>query len=56
MDIKDEVYEQLPEKAKEEGYDVSKLHKTPQSNPPLESDTAPTDTKGGWWFKSLFSK
>lgn len=30
------IYNQLVEKAKEEGYDVSKLHKTPQSDPPPE--------------------
>ncbi|OAY71562.1 Temperature-induced lipocalin-1 [Ananas comosus] len=49
----DEVYNQLVERAKEEGYDVSKLRKTPQSDPPPEN--APTD-KGFWWIKSLFGK
>uniref|UniRef100_A0A0D3F7J6 Lipocalin/cytosolic fatty-acid binding domain-containing protein n=1 Tax=Oryza barthii TaxID=65489 RepID=A0A0D3F7J6_9ORYZ len=52
----DEVYGRLLEKAKEEGYDVEKLRKTPQDDPPPESDAAPTDTKGTWWFKSLFGK
>ncbi|CAD6342015.1 unnamed protein product [Miscanthus lutarioriparius] len=54
--IDEEVYNQLVERAKEEGYDVSKLHRTPQDDPPPESDAAPTDTKGVWWFKSLFGK
>lgn len=54
--MEEEVYSQLLEKAKEEGYDVAKLHKTPQSDPPPESDAAPTDNKGTWWFKSLFGK
>ncbi|WCJ29864.1 temperature-induced lipocalin [Euphorbia peplus] len=52
----DEVYNMLLEKAKGEGYDVSKLHKTPQSDPPPEGDEAPKDTKGTWWFKSLLGK
>ncbi|TYI25532.1 hypothetical protein ES332_A05G056300v1 [Gossypium tomentosum] len=49
----DEIYNQLVQKAKDEGYDVSKLHKTPQSNPPPEGDDTPKDTKGIWWIKSL---
>ncbi|MBA0806969.1 hypothetical protein Gohar_022808 [Gossypium harknessii] len=49
----DEIYNQLVQKAKDEGYDVSKLHKTPQSDPPPEGDDAPKDTKGIWWIKSL---
>lgn len=46
----------LIEKAKEVGYDVSKLHKTPQSDPPPEGDDSPQDTKGIWWLKSIFGK
>ncbi|KAK2412783.1 hypothetical protein P8452_73090 [Trifolium repens] len=53
--LDDEIYNQLIEKAKEEGYDVTKLHKTPQSDPPPEQE-GPEDTKGIWWFKSLFGK
>ncbi|TYJ32716.1 hypothetical protein E1A91_A05G054300v1 [Gossypium mustelinum] len=49
----DEIYNQLVQKAKDEGYDVSKLHKTPQSDPPPEGDDTPKDTKGIWWIKSL---
>ncbi|XP_072972684.1 temperature-induced lipocalin-1-like [Typha angustifolia] len=52
----EEVYSKLLEKAKEEGYDVTKLHRTPQADPPPESDAGPKDTKGIWWFKSLFGK
>ncbi|KMT02074.1 hypothetical protein BVRB_9g208030 [Beta vulgaris subsp. vulgaris] len=33
----------------EEGYDVSKLHKTPQADPPLEDDEGPKDTSQGYW-------
>ena len=47
---------QLVEKAKEEGYDVSKLHKTQQTNPPPEGDEGPKDTKGIWWLKSIIGK
>lgn len=47
------MYNQLVEKAKELGYDVSKLHKTPQADPPPEADESPKDTKGVWWVKSL---
>lgn len=52
----EEIYNKLVEKAKEEGYDVSKLHKTPQADPPPESDDGPKDTKGIWWFKSIFGR
>ncbi|KAJ4845619.1 hypothetical protein Tsubulata_005756 [Turnera subulata] len=54
--ISEDIYNMLVEKAKEEGYDVSKLHRTPQSDSPPEVESAPTDTKGIWWFKSLFGK
>ncbi|RDX61426.1 Temperature-induced lipocalin-1 [Mucuna pruriens] len=53
--LDDEIYNELVEKAKEEGYDVSKLHKTPQSDPPPE-EGGPQDTKGIWWIKSIFGK
>lgn len=52
----DEIYNQLLEKAKEEGYDVSKLKKTPQDDPPPESNATSTDKKGIWWIKSIFGK
>ncbi|KAF3338568.1 temperature induced lipocalin-like protein [Carex littledalei] len=35
--MEDEVYNHFLEKAKEDGYDVSKLRKTPQDDPPPES-------------------
>ncbi|GAA0186495.1 apolipoprotein [Lithospermum erythrorhizon] len=54
--LDDDTYNQLVEKAKEQGYDVSKLHKTPQANPPPEGDETPKDTKGIWWLKSIFGK
>ncbi|WOK92137.1 hypothetical protein Cni_G00828 [Canna indica] len=52
----EDVYSMLVEKAKEEGYDVQKLQKTPQTDTPPEEHTAPEDTKGIWWIKSLFGK
>jgi apolipoprotein D and lipocalin family protein len=53
--MEDEIYNQLVEKAKEEGNDVEKLHKTPQTDPPPEEE-GPKDTKGIWWFKSILGK
>ncbi|KAG8045093.1 hypothetical protein GUJ93_ZPchr0008g12390 [Zizania palustris] len=50
--MEEEVYNQLVDKAREEGYDVEKLHRTPQDDPPPESDGA----AGAWWFSSLFGK
>lgn len=52
----DDIYNQLVQRAVDEGYDVSKLHKTPQAEPPPESDDASTDAKGIWWIKSIFGK
>ena len=52
----EEVYNQLVQKAIDEGYDVKKLHKTPQADPPPEAEQSPSDTKGIWWFKSLIGK
>lgn len=53
--IDEEVYSMLMDKAKEEGYDTSKLRKTQQTDPPPEGD-GPVDTKGIWWIKALFGK
>ena len=53
--LDEEIYNMLVQKATDEGYDVSKLKKTPQSDPPPESE-GPQDTKGIWWIKSLFGK
>ncbi|KAG5564105.1 hypothetical protein RHGRI_000325 [Rhododendron griersonianum] len=52
----DEAKLKLVQKAKEEGYDVSKLHKTEHTNPPPEGEEGPKDTKGIWWIKSIFGK
>ncbi|XP_015081947.1 temperature-induced lipocalin-1 [Solanum pennellii] len=54
--LDEEIYNQLVEKAKEVGYDVSKLHKTPQADPPPDGEDAPKDTKGFWWIKSILGK
>uniref|UniRef100_A0A803QBE4 Lipocalin/cytosolic fatty-acid binding domain-containing protein n=1 Tax=Cannabis sativa TaxID=3483 RepID=A0A803QBE4_CANSA len=44
--IDDEIFNELVERAKSEGYDVSKLHKTPHSDSPPEGEEGPKDTKG----------
>lgn len=54
--MEEEIYNELVQKAVEEGYDVSKLHKTPQSDPPPETEEGPADSKGIWWFKSILGK
>lgn len=51
----EEIYNMLEQKAKDLGYDVSKLHKTPQSDSAPEAEDVPKD-KGVWWIKSLFGK
>ncbi|KOM40225.1 hypothetical protein LR48_Vigan04g042300 [Vigna angularis] len=52
----DAIYNQLVQNAISEGYDVSKLQKTPQSDPPPEAEEGSQDNKGIWWIKSLFGK
>ncbi|KAK9070805.1 hypothetical protein SSX86_011207 [Deinandra increscens subsp. villosa] len=54
--LDEETYNKLVEKAKEEGYDVTKLKKTAHTNPPPEAEDAPEDKKGVWWLKSLLGK
>ncbi|PKA62909.1 hypothetical protein AXF42_Ash018904 [Apostasia shenzhenica] len=54
--LDEKVYSVLVEKAKEQGYDVEKLHKTPQLDPPPEEDEGPKDSRGFWWIKSLLGK
>ncbi|KAL3744199.1 hypothetical protein ACJRO7_013454 [Eucalyptus globulus] len=51
----EETYNRLVRKAEEEGYDVSKLHKTPQSDTTPEEE-GPKDTKGVWWIKSILGR
>lgn len=54
--LDEDIYNQLLEKATEQGYDVKKLHKTTHTNPPPETEEGPKDTKGIWWIKSIFGK
>ncbi|XP_058114118.1 temperature-induced lipocalin-1 [Magnolia sinica] len=54
--LDEEIYNQLLEKATEQGYDVKKLHKTTHTDPPPESEEGPKDTKGIWWIKSILGK
>ncbi|OVA01348.1 Lipocalin/cytosolic fatty-acid binding domain [Macleaya cordata] len=54
--LDEETYNQLLERATNEGYDVKKLHKTQQTDPPPEGEEGPKDTKGIWWIKSIFGK
>ncbi|XP_022999303.1 temperature-induced lipocalin-1-like [Cucurbita maxima] len=53
--LDEEIYNELVKKAKEQGYDVSKLRRTTHTDPP-EGDEGPKDTKGIWWIKSIFGK
>ncbi|XP_010275737.1 PREDICTED: temperature-induced lipocalin-1 [Nelumbo nucifera] len=53
--LDEDIYNQLLQKAKDEGYDVSKIHRTTHTNPPPEAES-PNDTKGIWWIKSIFGK
>uniref|UniRef100_A0A5B7C1R6 Putative Temperature-induced lipocalin n=1 Tax=Davidia involucrata TaxID=16924 RepID=A0A5B7C1R6_DAVIN len=50
--LDEEIYNQLVQRAKDEGYDVSKLHKTAQTDPPPEGEEGEEDTKG-FFFSSL---
>ncbi|KAI3801737.1 hypothetical protein L1987_29851 [Smallanthus sonchifolius] len=54
--LDEETYKQLVEKAKAEGYDVTKLNKTPHTDPPPETEDAPADSKGIWWIKSILGR
>jgi len=47
------IYNRLLEHAQQEGYDVSRLHKTTQNDDP--ETEAPKD-KGFWWIKALLGK
>ncbi|CAN6448118.1 unnamed protein product [Victoria cruziana] len=54
QELDETIYKQLLDRATDEGYDVSRIHKTPQTEPPPEA--GPADTKGVWWFKSILGK
>ncbi|CAJ1975559.1 unnamed protein product [Sphenostylis stenocarpa] len=58
--LDEEIYNLLVQIAVDQGYDVSKLHKTPQSDPPQSDpppeEEGPKDSKGIWWLKSLLGK
>ena len=54
--LDEKIFNELVQRAKEKGYDVSKLQKTPQTEPPPQADEAPNDTKGIWWIKSILGK
>lgn len=54
--VDEETYNSLVEKAKEQGYDVSKLHRTEHSDTPPEGEGSEQDNKGIWWLKSIFGK
>ncbi|XP_014495181.1 temperature-induced lipocalin-1-like [Vigna radiata var. radiata] len=55
--LDEDIYNFLVQKAIDEGYDVSKLHKTPQSDPPPPgAEEGSQDTKGIWWIKSILGK
>jgi apolipoprotein D and lipocalin family protein len=54
--MSEETYKELVEYAANEGYDVSKLHKTEQVPGVGEGEGENTDRHGAWWLKSLFKK
>ena len=54
--MQEDIYNMLVQKAVDEGYDVTKLHKTPQADPPPEDEHIPKDRAGFWWIKSIFGR
>ena len=56
QEMSEETYKELVDYAANEGYDVSKLHKTEQVPGVGEGDGENTDRHGAWWVKSLFKK
>ncbi|GLJ08233.1 hypothetical protein SUGI_0084570 [Cryptomeria japonica] len=52
-ELDEEIYNQLLDKAREQGYNVDLLHKTTHTQIPEEE--TPQD-KGVWWFKALLGK
>lgn len=54
--LDEEIYNQLVQRAAEDGYDITQLRKTSQSDPSPSHEDAPQDTKGIWWLKSIFGK
>ncbi|XP_076888514.1 temperature-induced lipocalin-1-like [Bidens hawaiensis] len=54
--IDEEIYNQLVERAKGQGYDVSKLKRITHADPPPAGVNGQTDSKGIWWLKSIFGK
>ena len=55
-EMSEEIYKEILEHATNEGYDVSKLHKTVQNPGVEEGEDGDTDRAGVWWVKSLFGK
>jgi len=47
------TYNRLLEHARQEGYDVGRLHKNTQNNDP---ETEAQKDKGFWWIKALLGK
>ena len=54
--MEEEVYNEMVERARNVGYDVSRLKRTPQADPAPEEEGVEKDTKGIWWIKSIFGK
>jgi apolipoprotein D and lipocalin family protein len=59
-ELSEETYQKLLEQAKNEGYDVSLVHKTLQlegnGDPDSETAKTPNDRVGLWWLRALFGK
>ncbi|KAH9312543.1 hypothetical protein KI387_027578 [Taxus chinensis] len=56
--LDEEIYNQLLEKARKEGYNVDLLHKTTHTaqGPEEEQETPKPKDGGVWWLKALFGK
>jgi apolipoprotein D and lipocalin family protein len=59
-ELSDDVYKELVEQAKNEGYDVSKIHRTTHvegiGGEDTDDKSTPSDRVGLWWLKSLVGK
>lgn len=59
-ELSEDIYKELVEQAKNEGYDVSKIHRTTHVEGIGGEDTddknTPSDHLGLWWLKSLVGK
>ncbi|KAH7423573.1 hypothetical protein KP509_12G061900 [Ceratopteris richardii] len=56
-ELNEEVYSQMIAHAEQEGYDISKLKKTPHDDAAtMEASNKAENDKGTWWLKSVLGK